>query len=167
MDTYSKEGTSSSPSPSLRSLLGYFILLEEKPWLLHATRSPLLLQPQTFEVWVNHNLAKRGMVINDLATDFSDGVKLIHLLEILSDKVVGKYKTTTTSRFVKIENVNIALQFILTVLKVPLYSLGAEGNRSSLYKNNLPYHRYCGWKYKNHSGSGLALDTDIQNISRS
>ena len=67
-------------------------------------------------------------MINDLATDFSDGVKLIHLLEILSDKVVGKFKAVANSRFVKIENVNIALQFILTVLKVPLYSLGAEGN---------------------------------------
>ena len=86
---------------------------------------------------MNHNLAKRGMVINDLATDFSDGVKLIHLLEILSDKVVGKYKTTTTSRFVKIENVNIALQFILTVLKVPLYSLGAEGKTNHLYSNTI------------------------------
>lgn len=68
-------------------------------------------------------------MITDLSTDFSDGVKLIHLLEILSDKVVGKYKAVASSRFVKIENVNIALQFILTVLKVPLYSLGAAGKR--------------------------------------
>ena len=67
-------------------------------------------------------------MINDLSTDFSDGVKLIHLLEILSDKVVGqKYRTNPTSRFVKIENVNIALRFISQTLKVQLYIIGAEG----------------------------------------
>ncbi|RMX79109.1 hypothetical protein D0869_08544 [Hortaea werneckii] len=72
------------------------------------------------------------MVINDIVTDLSDGVILIHLLEILSQESLGRYAARPKLRVQRFENVNIALDFIKS-RKIQLTNIGAEdivdGNR--------------------------------------
>jgi hypothetical protein len=42
------------------------------------------MRAQTFVTWINSILAARNMEVVDLERDFSDGVKLINLIELLS-----------------------------------------------------------------------------------
>jgi len=70
--------------------------------------------------------------INDIVDDLSDGVILIHLLEILSQESLGRYASRPKLRVQRFENVNIALDFIKS-RKIQLTNIGAEdivdGNR--------------------------------------
>jgi cofilin len=59
--------------------------------------------------------------------DFSDGVKLIQLLEIIGDEPLGKYYKTPKFRIQMCENINKALEFIKT-RGVSLTNIGAEGS---------------------------------------
>lgn len=72
------------------------------------------------------------MHINDIVNDLSDGVILIHLLEILSQESLGRYASRPKLRVQRFENVNIALDFIKS-RKIQLTNIGAEdivdGNR--------------------------------------
>lgn len=72
------------------------------------------------------------MHINDIVDDLSDGVILIHLLEILSQESLGRYASRPKLRVQRFENVNIALDFIKS-RKIQLTNIGAEdivdGNR--------------------------------------
>ena len=67
-----------------------------------------------FSRWVNEHLRQAGTSINDLETDFSNGLKLIALLEVLSGKKMPKYNKKTSFRSQKLENVSIALKFLET-----------------------------------------------------
>jgi hypothetical protein len=40
---------------------------------------------------MNAHLGKRGIKIEDVATELSDGVKLIQFFEIISNEALGKY----------------------------------------------------------------------------
>jgi Ca2+-binding EF-hand superfamily protein len=74
----------------------------------------------------------RGVAVNDIVADLSDGVILIHLLEILSQESLGRYAARPKLRVQRFENVNIALDFIKS-RKIQLTNIGAEdivdGNR--------------------------------------
>lgn len=72
------------------------------------------IQENTFTRWVNEHLRQAGTSINDLETDFSNGLKLIALLEVLSGKKMPKYNKKTSFRSQKLENVSIALKFLET-----------------------------------------------------
>lgn len=48
------------------------------------------IQQNTFTNWCNDQLKGSGVTIDNLVTDLDDGVKLIILLEQLSEKTVGK-----------------------------------------------------------------------------
>ena len=72
------------------------------------------IQENTFTRWVNEHLRQAGTSINDLETDFSNGLKLIALLEVLSGKKMPKHNKKTTFRSQKLENVSIALKFLET-----------------------------------------------------
>ena len=50
------------------------------------------MQIKTFTAWVNSHLKREGLAVEDLSKDFSDGVKLIKLIEIISEDTLGKYK---------------------------------------------------------------------------
>ena len=52
------------------------------------------------------------MRINDLSTDLSDGLRLIALIEVLSQKHVGRFNKRPTFRQMKMENVAMALSFL-------------------------------------------------------
>ena len=68
----------------------------------------------TFTRWVNEHLRQAGTSINDLETDFSNGLKLIALLEVLSGKKMPKHNKKPTFRSQELENVSIALKFLET-----------------------------------------------------
>ncbi|PNS18582.1 hypothetical protein CAC42_5121 [Sphaceloma murrayae] len=90
------------------------------------------VQEKTFGKWLNSKLKTRDVEIKDLVADLSDGVMLIHLLEILSSESLGRYASRPKLRVQRFENVNKALDFIKR-RKIQLTNIGAEdivdGNR--------------------------------------
>ena len=89
------------------------------------------MQVKSFTTWINLHLGKVGLQVDDLKTDFSDGIKLLKLVEVISEESLGKYNKKCMSKFQKVENLNkpIALinQFCKDVgIKI---SIAAEGAR--------------------------------------
>lgn len=66
---------------------------------------------QTFTRWCNLHLAKREQKIEDLYTDLQTGVRLVHLVEVLSGKSVGGYSKDPKSPFQMLENLTQATPF--------------------------------------------------------
>jgi len=85
-------------------------------------RSP---KKKTFFNWVNSQLRKRGLKIENMATDFSDGIKLIKLLEVISNETIKTPNKNPNIRIKKMENLNAALKFIKEH-NVNLVGVGAE-----------------------------------------
>eukprot|EP01105_Mastigella_eilhardi_P006677 TRINITY_DN1821_c0_g1_i1.p1 TRINITY_DN1821_c0_g1~~TRINITY_DN1821_c0_g1_i1.p1 ORF type:complete len:1100 (+),score=212.35 TRINITY_DN1821_c0_g1_i1:105-3302(+) len=52
------------------------------------------------------------MAVADLATDFSDGLALINLVEVLTAKPIPKYNRRPISRIQKIDNVSVGITFM-------------------------------------------------------
>ncbi|KAL7414425.1 calponin homology domain-containing protein [Mrakia frigida] len=71
------------------------------------------IQAKTFCKWLNSKLETRGLPpMTSLASDLSDGVRLIQLMEIMGDCSLGRYVANPRMRVQKAENVTKALQFI-------------------------------------------------------
>lgn len=81
-------------------------------------------QVKAFTAWVNSHLSKRGDAIEDIQNDFSDGKKLITLLEIVGDESLPK-PARGNMRIHKVENVGKAMAFIKEK-GVKLVSIGPE-----------------------------------------
>lgn len=64
--------------------------------------------------------------IEDVFTDFASGVKLIETLGILGGEPVGRYNKTPKLRLQKIENMNIALDYIKRRGGIQLTNIGSE-----------------------------------------
>lgn len=64
--------------------------------------------------------------MKSLATDLSDGVKLVQLMEIMGNTTLGRFYINPRMRVQKAENVNLALEFIKS-RGVVLTNVGAEG----------------------------------------
>ncbi|XP_030208980.1 filamin-C isoform X1 [Gadus morhua] len=80
-------------------------LAEDAPWKK--------IQQNTFTRWCNEHLKGLSKRINDLQKDLSDGLKLIGLLETLSQKkMYRKYHLRPNFRQMKLENVSVALEFL-------------------------------------------------------
>uniref|UniRef100_A0A668SS02 Calponin-homology (CH) domain-containing protein n=1 Tax=Oreochromis aureus TaxID=47969 RepID=A0A668SS02_OREAU len=80
-------------------------LAEDAPWKK--------IQQNTFTRWCNEHLKVINKRINDLQKDLSDGLKLIGLLEVLSQKkMYRKYHSRPNFRQMKLENVSVALEFL-------------------------------------------------------
>ncbi len=81
---------------------------------------------------LNSKLKTRDVSISDLVKDLSDGVLLIHLLEILGNESLGRYAAKPKLRVQRFENVNKALDFIRS-RGIQMTNIGAEdvvdGNR--------------------------------------
>lgn len=69
------------------------------------------IQKRTFTGWMNSFLVERMMKINDLETDLENGIPLINLLEIISDKKLPNYNKNCKIRPQKLENCGVALKF--------------------------------------------------------
>lgn len=80
-------------------------LAEDAPWKK--------IQQNTFTRWCNEHLKGVNKQIADLQKDLSDGLKLIALLEVLSQKkMYRKYHCRPNFRQMKLENVSVALEFL-------------------------------------------------------
>ncbi|KAJ5833489.1 hypothetical protein N7474_001800 [Penicillium riverlandense] len=100
--------------------------------MLTVEKSWVNVQEKTFTKWLNNKLKARDIAIENLITDLSDGVILIHLLEILGGESLGRYASKPKLRVQKFENVNKSLDFIKS-RKIQMTNIGAEdivdGNR--------------------------------------
>ncbi|XP_027038747.1 alpha-actinin-like [Pocillopora damicornis] len=81
-------------------------------------------QKKTFTAWCNSHLRKINVQIDEIDQDFSDGLKLMALLEVISGERLPKPEKGRL-RFHKISNVNKALDFVASK-GVKLVSIGAE-----------------------------------------
>ncbi|CAL8296212.1 unnamed protein product [Boreogadus saida] len=80
-------------------------LAEDAPWKK--------IQQNTFTRWCNEHLKCVNKNLNDLQRDFGDGLKLISLLEVLSQKkMYRKHHIRPNFRQMKLENVSVALEFL-------------------------------------------------------
>ncbi len=70
------------------------------------------IQKNTFTRWTNEHLKQCDKHIDDLGTEFSDGLKLIALIEVLSGKKMPRHNKKPNFRSQKLENVSIALEFL-------------------------------------------------------
>ncbi|KAF7996048.1 hypothetical protein HCN44_009833 [Aphidius gifuensis] len=70
-------------------------------------------QQEKLTLWFNEHLHKINVHINNLETDLSDGIILIKLLEVLTAKKLPKYHEQPTFRSHKLENVGVALKFLV------------------------------------------------------
>ncbi|KAI9824751.1 MAG: hypothetical protein M1832_001578 [Thelocarpon impressellum] len=90
------------------------------------------VQQKTFTKWLNTKIKARDLAITDLVKDLSDGVILIHLLEILGNESLGRYASKPKLRVQKFENANKALDFVKS-RGIQMTNIGAEdvvdGNR--------------------------------------
>ncbi|KAJ4354044.1 alpha-actinin [Didymosphaeria variabile] len=83
------------------------------------------VQQKTFTKWLNSKLKARELEINDLILDLSDGIALVHLLEILSNESLGRYASRPKLRVQKFENVNKSLDYIKR-RGIQMTNIGAE-----------------------------------------
>lgn len=90
------------------------------------------VQEKTFTKWLNAKVSGRDVAVKNLVTDLSDGVILIHLLEVLGNESLGRYASKPKLRVQRFENVNVALNFI-KARGIQMTNIGAEdvvdGNR--------------------------------------
>ncbi|KAL8670478.1 MAG: hypothetical protein Q9168_004987 [Polycauliona sp. 1 TL-2023] len=93
------------------------VLDREQQWIA--------VQEKTFTKWLNSKINVREVAVNDLTTDLSDGVNLIHLLEILGNESLGRYASKPKLRVQRFENVNKALDFIKS-RGIQMTNIGAE-----------------------------------------
>ncbi|XP_015175448.1 PREDICTED: filamin-A isoform X4 [Polistes dominula] len=70
------------------------------------------IQQNTFTRWANEHLKAINKNIDDLECDLSDGLKLVGLIEVLSQKRLPKHNPRPTFRSQKLENVSVALKFL-------------------------------------------------------
>lgn len=70
------------------------------------------IQQNTFTRWANEHLKCIDKTLMNLETDLSDGLNLIALIEVLSQKQMSKHNKRPTFRSQKLENVSVALKFL-------------------------------------------------------
>ncbi|VDK22766.1 unnamed protein product [Taenia asiatica] len=99
---------------------------EEEEWDRESYLDPMweIQQKKTFTAWCNSYLRKANTSITDIENDFRDGLKLLQLLETLSEEPLPK-PDRGKMRFHMITNVNKALKYIESK-GVQLVSIGAE-----------------------------------------
>ncbi|XP_072751172.1 filamin-like isoform X3 [Anoplolepis gracilipes] len=70
------------------------------------------IQQNTFTRWANEHLKAINKHIGDLECDLSDGLRLVSLIEVLSQKRLPRHNQRPTFRSQKLENVSVALKFL-------------------------------------------------------
>ena len=71
-----------------------------------------IIQKNTFMRWANEHLKTVNKVIADLESDFSDGLRLIALIEVLSGKKFRHINKRPNFRTQKLENVTLTLRLL-------------------------------------------------------
>ena len=83
------------------------------------------IQQNTFTRWTNERLKLVNRHIDNLQTDFSDGLNLIALMEILVNKKLPRYNQRPQFRSQKLENVSVVLDYLENVEKRRLVNIDA------------------------------------------
>lgn len=71
-----------------------------------------LIQKNTFSRWANEHLKTVNQQLTDLEADFSDGLRLVALVEVLSGKKFKHVNRKPNFRTQKLENVTMVLKFL-------------------------------------------------------
>ena len=124
------------------------------------------IQQKTFTRWCNTYLKERMLKIEDIQSEFHDGIKLIHLLEIISDKDLGKYNKKPKIPSQYMENLNACLNFLKSE-KIRLVNIGAE----DIYKKDLKLILGLIWtiilRYQINMGEGKGARSELLKWVRS
>jgi hypothetical protein len=91
-------------------------LADDAPWKR--------IQQNTFTRWANEHLKLVNRHIEDLQSEFSDGLNLIALIEVLSQKKVPRYNKRPNFRSQKLENVSVVLDFLENTERIRLVNIG-------------------------------------------
>ena len=83
-----------------------------------------VIQKNVFTRWCNERLKVVKIEVTNLPDDFLDGVKLINLVQVLSKKMVGRYNKKPRIYAQKMENVDVALNFLTKVEKIRIVNIG-------------------------------------------
>ncbi|XP_067668452.1 filamin-A-like isoform X2 [Haliotis asinina] len=105
------------PSPSLPGVGNLSAKGPEDTWVQ--------IQHKTFSNWVNEQLTTSGRTVDNLATDFCDGVKLVALIEALQFRKIGRVYTKPRSRIQMLQNVQLAFEAIAED-QIRLVNIGNE-----------------------------------------
>lgn len=90
---------------------------------------------KAFTFWVNQYLSE-DKVVNDIANDFKDGIRLIALFESLTKaRMTSKYIKSPKNRVHFIENIHLALMFLKKESEFDTSNYGTEGLYSTLIYN--------------------------------
>uniref|UniRef100_A0A0B7BLG3 Calponin-homology (CH) domain-containing protein n=1 Tax=Arion vulgaris TaxID=1028688 RepID=A0A0B7BLG3_9EUPU len=71
-----------------------------------------VIQKNTFSRWANEHLKTANKQLTDLESDFSDGLRLVTLVEVLSGKKFKHVNKKPNFRTQKLENVTMVLKFL-------------------------------------------------------
>ncbi|CAI4224415.1 unnamed protein product [Auanema sp. JU1783] len=96
------------------------------PAIRHDDAEWKMIQQNTFTRWVNNHLKKANSSIATLENDFSDGLKLIELAMVLSQKNLGKFNKKVMFRSQKLENVSLALNFFQDAEKIKIVNIDSS-----------------------------------------
>ena len=91
-------------------------LADDAPWKR--------IQQNTFTRWANEHLKVLHRGIGDLQTELDDGLNLIGLVEVLSQKKVPRYNKRPNFRSQKLENVSVVLDFLENTERIRLVNIG-------------------------------------------
>lgn len=81
------------------------------------------IQLSTFANWVNEQLRNMDMSVQDIRTDFADGIKLCSLIQVLQGKSIGRVIKKPLNQHHYLENVSLALKAI-TQDNIKLVNIG-------------------------------------------
>lgn len=99
-----------------------------------------IFQKNTFTRWANEHLKKTDLLIEDLETDLSDGLRLVALVEVLSGHKFRHINKRPTFRTQKLENVTTVLRYLEETEGLRLISIGIYGNKPfNQYFRQQPY----------------------------
>lgn len=99
------------------------------------------VQKKSFARWCNTYLSARSEKIEDLGTDFKDGLRLIHLVEELSGVPLGRHNKAPKLDMQRMENIDLALKFLTKHERVTLVNIGAEGAVTCLQPSRCSFRR--------------------------
>eukprot|EP01104_Vermistella_antarctica_P002503 TRINITY_DN12740_c0_g1_i1.p1 TRINITY_DN12740_c0_g1~~TRINITY_DN12740_c0_g1_i1.p1 ORF type:complete len:898 (+),score=381.01 TRINITY_DN12740_c0_g1_i1:140-2833(+) len=97
-----------------------------KKWSEDKDRKWELVQIKAFKSWLNGHLKQSGRVVEDLNTDLCDGVALCIFLETSTGKRLPRWDKTPKIEIQRIQNLSIAINFIMRDLGVRLVGIGPE-----------------------------------------
>jgi filamin len=83
------------------------------------------IQKKVFTRWCNERLKVVNIEVTQLPEDFSDGIKVINLVQVLSKKMIGRYSKKPRMYAQKMENVDLALKFLTKVEKIKIVNIGS------------------------------------------